>query len=151
MQHADFNQFVDGFNRLAKLDLDIGEAVDPDAAMARLMSYSAHVAVGPEIVQSVAHQIALLTFVNIASRFALGGVTVWSIRAGRMSLKRRTVVPSSSSESRWLTISATLPDLSFLIGSALWSQLRRKSMSSWLRTRRFRVIASSASLVVAPH
>lgn len=76
MQHADFNQFVDGFNRLAKLDLDIGEAVDPEAAMARLMSYSAHVAVGPEIVQSVAHQIALLTFVNIASRFALGGVTV---------------------------------------------------------------------------
>lgn len=76
MYYGDFNQFVDGFNRLAKLELDLGEAIDPEAAMARLMGYSAHVAVGPEIAESMAHQIALLTFVNITARFALGGVTV---------------------------------------------------------------------------
>jgi hypothetical protein len=79
MQHSDFNSFLDGFNRLAKLDLDLGHAECPEAAMAGLRAYSAHIACGPEIVGSRVHQIALLTFVNIASRFALGGVTVSGI------------------------------------------------------------------------
>lgn len=79
MLHNDFSTFLDGFNRLAKLDLDLGEAADPDAAMARLRGYRAHISAGPEIAVSTAHQIALLTFVNIASRFALGGVTVSGI------------------------------------------------------------------------
>jgi hypothetical protein len=76
MKETEFSAFLDGFNRLAKLDLDLGEAGDPEQALARLHSYSTHIAVGPEIRDSVTHQIALLTFVNITARFALGGVTV---------------------------------------------------------------------------
>lgn len=76
MKEADFAAFLDGFNRLAKLDLDLGEACDPEAAMARLKGYAAHIRVGPEVAGSVAHQIAVLTLVNILSRFALGGVTL---------------------------------------------------------------------------
>jgi hypothetical protein len=79
MNHSDFTTFLDGFNRLAKLDLDLGDAADTEAAMARLRDYRAHVVAGPEIADSLAHQVALLTFVNIASRFALGGVTVSGI------------------------------------------------------------------------
>lgn len=79
MHHSDFTAFLDGFNRLAKLDLDLGDASCPETAMARLRGYRAHIAAGPEVTESIAHQIALLTFVNIASRFALGGVTVSGI------------------------------------------------------------------------
>jgi len=76
MKEAEFSAFLDGFNRLAKLDLDLGEAADPEAAMARLAGYAAHIEVGPEVQHSLPHQIALLTLVNITARFALGGVTV---------------------------------------------------------------------------
>lgn len=76
MKEADFAAFLDGFNRLAKLDLDLGEAGDPEAAMARLKDYAAHIRVGAEVAWSAAHQIAVLTLVNILSRFALGGVTL---------------------------------------------------------------------------
>jgi len=76
MKEADFAAFLDGFNRLAKLDLDLGEAGDPEAAMTRLKGYVAHIRVGAEVTGSVAHQIAVLTLVNILSRFALGGVTL---------------------------------------------------------------------------
>ncbi len=76
MKEADFTALLDGFNRLAKLDLDLGEAGDPEAAMARLKGYAAHVRVGAEVVGSATHQIAVLTLVNILSRFALGGVTL---------------------------------------------------------------------------
>ncbi|WP_436642190.1 hypothetical protein [Microbaculum sp. FT89] len=76
MKEADFAAFLDGFNRLAKLDLDLGEASDPEAAMARLKGYAAHIRVGAEVAGSTAHQIAVLTLVNILSRFALGGVTL---------------------------------------------------------------------------
>jgi hypothetical protein len=76
MKEADFAAFLDGFNRLAKLDLDLGESSDPEAAMARLKGYAAHIRLGPEIAGSAAHQIAVLTLVNILSRFALGGVTL---------------------------------------------------------------------------
>ena len=87
MYHGDFNQLLDGFNRLAKLELDLGEAVDPEAAMARLMGYSAHVAVGPEIVGSMSHQIALLTLVNIIARFALGGVLKLPVTGSLVTLE----------------------------------------------------------------
>lgn len=76
MKEADFAAFLDGFNRLAKLDLDLGEAGDPEAAIARLNGYAAHITVGAEVADSAAHQIAVLTLVNILSRFALGGVTL---------------------------------------------------------------------------
>ena len=41
-----------------------------------LKGYAAHIRIGPEVANSVAHQIAVLTLVNILSRFALGGVTL---------------------------------------------------------------------------
>ncbi len=76
MKEADFAAFLDSFNRLAKLDLDLGKAGDPEAAMARLQGYAVHIRVGAEVASSAAHQIAILTLVNILSRFALGGVTL---------------------------------------------------------------------------
>ncbi len=63
-------------NRAAKIDVDNGSAPDFDTAVERLRKHRIAILTGPEVIHSVAHQAALLTVVNIARRFALGGVTV---------------------------------------------------------------------------
>ena len=66
----------DTLNRSAKIDVDNGSAPDFATAVERLGRHHVSVVVGPEIAVSAAHQAALLTTVNIARRFALGGVSV---------------------------------------------------------------------------
>jgi hypothetical protein len=70
---------LENFNRVAKIDLDAGLVADADHALARLTRYRVNVVAGPEIGSNPALQTALLTFVNIAVRFALGGVQVSGI------------------------------------------------------------------------
>lgn len=66
----------DTLSRVAKVDLDNGSAPDIETAVARLRGHRIGVTAGPEIAASAPHQAALLTVVNIARRYALGGVTV---------------------------------------------------------------------------
>jgi hypothetical protein len=66
----------DKLNRTAKIDADNGSAPDFDTAVERLRTHRIAILAGPEVVASAAHQAALLTVVNIARRFALGGVVV---------------------------------------------------------------------------
>ena len=76
MTHTDMASVRDGLNRLAKLFMDEGSAADIGEAEARLEQFRIRVLVGPEVNVSAAHQAALLTIVNVGSRFALGGVSV---------------------------------------------------------------------------
>ncbi len=76
MTPTDMASVRDGLNRLAKLFMDEGSAADIREAEARLGRFRIRVLVGPEVNVSAAHQAALLTVVNVASRFALGGVSV---------------------------------------------------------------------------
>ncbi len=72
----DIANIRDTLNRVAKVDLDNGTAPDIETAIARLRGHRIAVTVGPEVATSAPHQAALLTVVNIARRFALGGVDV---------------------------------------------------------------------------
>lgn len=63
-------------NRTAKIDVDSGAAADFETAVERLRGHRIRVVAGPEVTSSAAHQAALLTVVNVARRFALGGVMV---------------------------------------------------------------------------
>ncbi|WP_267421428.1 hypothetical protein [Methylobacterium sp. GC_Met_2] len=76
MTHDSMDAIRDSLNRMAKLDLDNGTAPDIETAVARLHGHRIDVVVGPDLAFSPPHQAALLTVVNIARRFALGGVTV---------------------------------------------------------------------------
>ena len=76
MSIPDIASIRDTLNRVAKVDLDNGTAPDIETAMARLRGHRIGVAAGPEVATSAPHQAALLTVVNIARRFALGGVCV---------------------------------------------------------------------------
>lgn len=74
--NEDIETLRDGLSRVAKLDLDEGSAPDVEAAVARLHGHRVGVLAGPEVRSSAPHQAALLTVVNVARRFALGGVIV---------------------------------------------------------------------------
>lgn len=76
MTALDATRLKDSLNRVAKIDIDSGAAPDVESALRRLKSFRTQIAVGPEVRSSLAHQAALLTYVNIARRFALGGVIV---------------------------------------------------------------------------
>lgn len=66
----------ESLNRAAKVDVDSGSVPDFEQAVRRLQGHRVQICVGPEVSQSPGHQAALLTVVNIARRFALGGVWV---------------------------------------------------------------------------
>lgn len=72
-------------NRAAKIDVDSGSAPDFETAVRRLQSHRIQVIAGPEVETSPAHQAALLTAVNIARRFALGGVLVGGHLEGKVA------------------------------------------------------------------
>jgi hypothetical protein len=76
MTGRDIETIRDGLNRVAKLALDDGSAADLETAVANLHGHRIGVLAGPEVLVSAPHQAALLTVVNVARRFALGGVTV---------------------------------------------------------------------------
>ena len=76
MTGRDLATLKDTLNRAAKIDVDTGMAVDFETAVQRLHGHRVHVVAGPEVGSGAAHQAALLTVVNIARRFALGGVHV---------------------------------------------------------------------------
>jgi hypothetical protein len=63
-------------HRTAKYFMDNGRAETHDAAMAMLTRFGLTICVGPELAQSVHHQTALLTLVNLARRTLLGGIDV---------------------------------------------------------------------------
>jgi hypothetical protein len=63
-------------HRGAKYFMDSGRAESHDAAMALLQKFGLVIQVGEEVAHSAAHQIALLTLVNITRRTFLGGVAV---------------------------------------------------------------------------
>ena len=63
-------------HRTAKYFMDIGRAESPHAAMELLQSFGLTIHVGAEVSHSSAHQTALLTLVNAASRTLLGGVEI---------------------------------------------------------------------------
>jgi hypothetical protein len=68
-----FSNQLDNLNRTAKLFLDREDATSFEESHQRLRQYRLH---AEYRVNDMANQIALLTFINTASRFALGGVTV---------------------------------------------------------------------------
>ena len=63
-------------HRTAKYFMDNGRAATHDDAMDILRGFGASIRVGPEAATSAAHQIALLTLVNLLRRTLLGGVEV---------------------------------------------------------------------------
>jgi hypothetical protein len=63
-------------HRTAKYFMDSGRAATHDDAMGILRGFGASIRVGLEAAASIAHQIALLTLVNLARRTLLGGVEV---------------------------------------------------------------------------
>jgi hypothetical protein len=63
-------------HRTAKYFMDNGRAATHDDAMGILRSFGASIRVGSEAATSVAHQVALLTLVNLTRRTLLGGVEV---------------------------------------------------------------------------
>ncbi|MGE3637363.1 MAG: hypothetical protein AB7G28_02310 [Pirellulales bacterium] len=63
-------------HRTAKYFMDNGRAATHGEAMSLLQAFGLSIIVGPEAAQSVAHQTALLTLVNLARRTFLAGVEV---------------------------------------------------------------------------
>lgn len=63
-------------HRTAKYFMDNGRAESLQAALELLQTFGLTVQAGPEVAYSAAHQTALLTLVNTASRTFLGGVEV---------------------------------------------------------------------------
>jgi hypothetical protein len=72
------DQILDHTNlhRTAKYFMDSGRVETHDDAMALLERFGLTVIVGPELVHSADHQIALLTLVNVARRTLLGGIEI---------------------------------------------------------------------------
>ncbi|HLZ06644.1 MAG TPA: hypothetical protein VKR55_31430 [Bradyrhizobium sp.] len=66
-------------HRTAKYFMDSGRAATHDDAMRILRGFGASIRVGPELATSIAHQVALLTLVNLARRTLLGGVEVLGV------------------------------------------------------------------------
>lgn len=66
-------------HRTAKYFMDSGRAATHDDAMDILRGFGASIRVGPEAATLVAHQVALLTLVNLARRTLLGGVEVLGV------------------------------------------------------------------------
>jgi hypothetical protein len=67
---------ADNLHRGAKYFMDTGRAESPQAAMTLLSGFGLTIEVGPELVASRDHQVALLTLVNCARRMLLGGIHV---------------------------------------------------------------------------
>ena len=63
-------------HRTAKYFMDNGRAGSPEAAVQLLQTFGLTVHVGAEVAHSPAHQTALLSLVNVASRTFLGGVEI---------------------------------------------------------------------------
>ena len=63
-------------HRGAKYFMDSGRAISHEEAMNLLRDFGLTIHVGVELTQSVAHQIALLTLINITHRTFLGGIAV---------------------------------------------------------------------------
>src|SRR6516165_6772157 len=63
-------------HRTAKYFMDSGRADSPQAAVELLQTFGLTILAGEEVAHSPAHQTALLTLVNVASRTLLGGVEV---------------------------------------------------------------------------
>lgn len=76
MNYNDPVELKEFLNRTAKLDVDGGSVADFEQAVRRLETHRVQVRVGSEVARSASHQAALLTVVNIAHRFALGGVFI---------------------------------------------------------------------------
>lgn len=66
-------------HRTAKYFMDSGRAATHDDAMDILRGFGASIRVGREAATSIAHQVALLTLVNLARRTLLGGVEVLGV------------------------------------------------------------------------
>jgi hypothetical protein len=66
-------------HRTAKYFMDSGRAATHSDAMDILRGFGASIRVGPEAATSIAHQVALLTLVNLARRTLLGGVEVLGV------------------------------------------------------------------------
>jgi hypothetical protein len=66
-------------HRTAKYFMDNGRAATHDDAMDILRGFGASVRVGTEAATSVAHQVALLTLVNLTRRTLLGGIEVLGV------------------------------------------------------------------------
>lgn len=63
-------------HRTAKYFMDNGRAQSHEAAMAMLESFGLNIVVGAAVANSIDHQVALLTLVNLARRTFLGGIRV---------------------------------------------------------------------------
>jgi hypothetical protein len=59
-------------HRTAKYFMDSGQAASVEAAMDVLRGFGLAIQAGPEVAVSAAHQVALLTLVNLARRTLLG-------------------------------------------------------------------------------
>jgi hypothetical protein len=67
---------ADNLHRGAKYFMDTGRAESAQEAMALLSGFGLTIEVGPELVESRDHQVALLTLINCARRMLLGGIQV---------------------------------------------------------------------------
>jgi hypothetical protein len=67
---------ADNLHRGAKYFMDTGRAESAREAMALLSGFGLTIEVGPELVESRDHQVALLTLINCARRMLLGGIQV---------------------------------------------------------------------------
>jgi hypothetical protein len=86
---------ADTLHRVVKMSLDTGEAANVRAGYDLFRSYRLGVLVGPEAVNSPAHQAALLTIVNTGRRSMLGGVEV----AGEIDVPLRVAIAGCKSVS----------------------------------------------------
>jgi hypothetical protein len=67
---------ADNLHRGAKYFMDTGRAESAQQAMTLLSGFGLTIEVGPELITSRDHQVALLTLVNCARRMLLGGIHV---------------------------------------------------------------------------
>jgi hypothetical protein len=67
---------AENLHRGAKYFMDTGRAESAQAAMTLLSGFGLTIEVGPELVESRDHQVALLTLINSARRMLLGGIHV---------------------------------------------------------------------------
>lgn len=80
-------------SRVAKIAVDSGDVDTVSEAYALLETYRLEIHVGPEVANSLPHQAALLTLVNIATRTLLGGVYI----AGPVDSQLKIPLPGFSS------------------------------------------------------
>jgi hypothetical protein len=89
-------------HRTAKYFMDSGRAVTHDHAMDILRGFGASIRVGPEVATSIAHQVALLTLVNLLRRTLLAGASKCSahrMRPCSFHLRARATSPTPWSNS----------------------------------------------------